>query len=56
MANTDNNWDNDDPIDLRTKIALKILILMFKILSPYKFEHRFEKDLKSINEDIGNVK
>lgn len=49
------NWDNKEPIGIRTKIALKVLLLMFKILAPYQFEHRFEKDLKQISDDIMGI-
>jgi hypothetical protein len=46
------NWDNKEPIGIRTKLALRVLLLMFKILSPYQFEHRFEKDLGKLEADI----
>ena len=46
------NWANDEKIDLRTKIALKVLILMFKVLSPYRFAHEFKKDLEQLEKDI----
>lgn len=49
------NWDNKEPIGIRTKLALKILLLMFKILAPYQFEHRFEKDLKQLSDDIMGI-
>ncbi len=49
------NWDNKEPIGIRTKLALRVLLLMFKILSPYQFEHRFEKDLKKLEDDINGI-
>lgn len=49
------NWDNKEPIGMRTKIALRVLMLMFKILSPYQFEHRFEKDLAGLQKAIDDL-
>lgn len=49
------NWDNKEPIGIRTKLALRVLLLMFKILSPYRFEHRFEKDLSKLEADINGI-
>lgn len=49
------NWDNKEPIGIRTKLALRVLLLMFKILSPYQFEHRFSKDLAALETDINNI-
>lgn len=46
------NWTNDEKIDLRTKIALKVLMLMFKVLSPYRFAHEFKKDLEQLESGI----
>lgn len=56
MAKGDEDWGNEEPMNLRTKIALRVLMLMFKILSPYRFEHRFEKELKAIDDDIKGIK
>lgn len=49
------NWDNKEPIGIRTKLALRVLLLMFKILSPYQFEHRFSKDLQQLETDINGI-
>lgn len=49
------NWDNKEPIGIRTKLALRVLLLMFKILSPYQFEHRFSKDLTALEADINGL-
>lgn len=49
------NWDNKEPIGIRTKLALRVLLLMFKILSPYQFEHRFSKDLSKLEDDINGI-
>lgn len=49
------NWDNKEPIGIRTKLALRVLLLMFKILSPYQFEHRFDKDLTKLEADINGI-
>lgn len=49
------NWDNKEPIGVRTKLALRVLLLMFKILSLYQFEHRFSKDLTELEKDINAI-
>lgn len=46
------NWENNNEIDLRTKIALKVLIIMFKVISPYKFAHQFQADIEKLEKDI----
>ncbi len=46
------NWSNEEKIDLRTKIALKVLLLVFKILSPYRFANEFKKQLDELEKDI----
>jgi len=56
MAKESEEWENEEPMHLRTKIALRVLLLMFKILGPYRFEHRFEKDIKGLEEDIRSIK
>lgn len=50
------NWENENPIDLRTKIALKVLFLIFRVLSPYRFSHDFEKEITSIQKEIEGLK
>lgn len=49
------NWDNKDPINPRTRLALRVLLLIFKILSPYQFEHRFSNDLQQLEADISSI-
>lgn len=46
------DWENDNKIDLRTKIALKVLIIIFKVLSPYKFAHEFKADIEKLEKDV----
>lgn len=50
------HWDNDTKLGIRTKLALRILMLMFKILAPYEFEHRFEKENEAIAKAIDEAK
>jgi len=54
MAKKD-NWENDDEITPRTRFAIKILFFIFKVLSPYQFEHRFEKELKSLSDEVDKL-
>lgn len=50
MATED--WDNKAPLQLRTRLALRILLFMLKIISPYRFAHEFSKDLEAIEKLI----
>lgn len=45
-------WTNQEKIDLRSKIALKVLLIIFKVLSPYRFANQFEKDIAQLEKDI----
>lgn len=49
---SNNEWQNDEKIDARTKIALKVLFVMFKVLSPYRFGSQFEKDIEAIKKEL----
>jgi hypothetical protein len=49
---SDQDWQNQNKIDVRTKVALKMLMFMFKVLSPYRFEHQFKKDIDEIEKSI----
>lgn len=52
---TKENWENEEKIDARTRFAIKILFFIFKVLSPYKFEHRFEKELKRLEDEMDKL-
>lgn len=52
----EDNWANEKPIDLRTKLALKVLLLIFKVLSPYRFANEFEADIKALTKSIEELK
>lgn len=45
-------WNNENKIDIRTKIAVRTLLLIVKILEPYKFKHEFENDFAAIDKAI----
>lgn len=49
------NWTNEKKLNLRTKLALKILLFMVKVISPYQFEHQFQKELEAIDKLITEV-
>lgn len=55
MAKGD-NWENENPIDLRTKIALKVLFLIFRVLSPYRFNHEFEEEITALQKELEELK
>lgn len=50
------NWENENPIDARTRIALKVLFLIFKVLSPYRFAHDFSKDIENLQKELEGLK
>lgn len=52
---TTSNWENEEAISFRTRIALKVLFLMFKVLSPYQFEHRFNSEIKALEKELDNL-
>lgn len=52
MTKSGANWENEEALDLRTKIGLKVLFLMFKVLSPYRFASQFEKDIEAIKKEL----
>jgi hypothetical protein len=45
-------WNNENKLDIRSKIAIRILLLIVKILEPYKFNHEFSKDFEAIDKTI----
>jgi hypothetical protein len=53
MAKED--WQNDKSLDLRTKLGLRVLMLMFRIISPYRFAHEFEKELTALQKQLDEV-
>ncbi len=53
MTKTDNDeWGNDAPIDYRTKLGLRVLLLIFKVIAPYRFANGFEKEIVAIQKQI----
>jgi len=48
----DEKYSNDKPITLRTRIALKLLLLMYRTLTPYQYEHQFKKEIDDIAKAI----
>lgn len=51
----DEEYGNDKPVDFRTKLALKILMVMIRIIMPYRYEHQFDKQLNEINGLIDKI-
>jgi len=45
-------WTNDKQLNLRSRIALKLLLLAIKVVEPYQFGHQFEEDYKKLNDLI----
>ncbi len=49
------DWDNKEKISQRTRFGIKILFFIFKVLSPYKFERTFEKELKMLQDEVDKL-
>lgn len=45
-------WNNENKLDIRTKIAVRVLLVIVKILEPYKFKHEFQSDFDTIEKTI----
>lgn len=50
-AQTD-NWSNESQLDYRSKLGLRILLLIFKVVSPYRFGNEFSKEIEAIQKQI----
>lgn len=51
----DEDWNNKEKIDARTRFAIKILFFIFKVLSPYRFASKFEKELKMLEAEVDRL-
>lgn len=55
MATDD--WGNKDPLNIRQKLAIQLILLALQILDPYKFKHEFQDDFNDLKEALtGKVK
>lgn len=51
------NWDNKDPLNVRERLAIGLVLLGIQILNPYKFKHEFQDDFNDLKELLtGKVK
>lgn len=50
----DEVYSNNKPLNLRTRISLKILLLMYRTLAPYEYEHQFKNEINDISKAIDN--
>ena len=41
-------WTNDEQLNIRTKLGLRLLLMMFTIVAPYQFGAKFEGELTAI--------
>ena len=46
------SWTNDKPLNLRSRIALKLICIAIKVVEPYQFAHEFERDWKQLDDII----
>lgn len=44
----------DIKINFRTRIAVKILLYIIKLLEPFEYMHRYDEFVKDILEDLKN--
>lgn len=44
MANT-----SKDKIDIRTKMAIRILLLIVRLLDPWEYSHQYTKDFEQLD-------
>ena len=49
------HWDNKEKLGLRTILGIQILLLIFKIISPYKFGSQFKEDIDLITKKVNEV-
>lgn len=54
MSKTD-QWTNEKDLDFRTKLGLRVLFLIFKVIAPYQFAHGFEKEIEAIQKQINEA-
>lgn len=50
------DWTNDKALNLRSRIALKLILLAIKVVEPYQFGHQFTEDYNKLNELIDEPK
>ena len=41
--------NEQDKLTLREKFALTLILLAFKVVRPYKYEHEFKEQLEKLN-------
>lgn len=41
-------WSNEKALNIRTKLGLRLLLMMFTIVSPYQFGNKFEAELEAV--------
>lgn len=46
------SWTNDKPLNLRSRIALKLICIAIKIVEPYQFGHQFDAEWRSLEDLI----
>lgn len=40
---------NEDKISIRTKLAIRILMVVVKLIEPWKYSHEYSKDFEAID-------
>lgn len=50
------DWTNGKELNVRQKLALRLIVLAIGILEPYQFAHQFEKEFADIKALINGEK
>lgn len=50
---TKQDWKNNEPLSLRQRLALKLLMIAIQIVNPYEYKHQFEKQWDDITKSLG---
>jgi len=51
------SWSNEEPLNIRQRIATLVLLLCVQLIDPYKFKHEYQDEFKDIKKlIIGKVK
>lgn len=46
------DWTNNKELNIRQKLALRLIILAIGLLEPYQFSHQFDKEFDDIKKLI----
>lgn len=51
------DWSNKEPLNIRQRLAISLLLLCVQLLDPYKFKHEYQDEFNDLKELVtGKVK